>query len=120
MGVEGDITKGLKPTTTVIPLGLWTGEHESKQTHTGDEDNLEDDFTSDVNAEADFNVMLYAVCYPDFDGTGYGIWHDPTFSVYMAFSPETTMFWALILLVGGVGLVGVATILITKRKNNRY
>jgi hypothetical protein len=61
---------------------------------------------------------LYAVCYPEFDGTGVGIWHDPTFSVYMVFESEG--FWALIVLIAGVGLVGVATILIKRRKDSRF
>lgn len=118
IGTEGN-TETKSPTTAVIPLGLWTGTHESHTTELGDEDTLSDDFTSDVNAEADHSVMLYAVCYPDFDGSGNGIWHDPTFSVYMAFT-GSTVFWALILLVGGVGFVGIATILITRRKNRMY
>ena len=49
---------------------------------------------------------------------GSGIWHDPTFSVFMVF--EATGFWALILLIAGVGLVGIATILIKRRKDMRF
>jgi LPXTG-motif cell wall-anchored protein len=33
---------------------------------------------------------------------------------------EATSFWALILLVAGVGLLGVATILIKRRKDSRF
>ena len=61
--------------------------------------------------------MAYAVCFPAFEG-GSGIWHDPTFSVFMVF--EATGFWALILLVAGIGLLGVATILIKRRKDARF
>jgi hypothetical protein len=61
--------------------------------------------------------MVYAVCFPEFDD-GTGIWHDPTFSVFMVF--EAKGFWALILLIAGVGLVGVATILIKRRKDMRF
>ncbi len=73
-------------------------------------------FATDIRISANFTVLAYAVCYPEFeDGTG--IWHDPTFSVFMTFqAPE---FWALILLIAGVGLVGVATILIKRRKDMR-
>ena len=74
-------------------------------------------FATDVQLNISFNVMAYAVCFPMFnDGTG--IWHDPTFSVYMVF--EAQGFWALILLIAGVGLVGIATILIKRRKDARF
>jgi LPXTG-motif cell wall-anchored protein len=33
---------------------------------------------------------------------------------------EATGFWALILLIAGVGLVGVATVLIKRRKDARF
>ena len=119
LGVRDD--KEIKePTTTTLPLGLWTGEQERHETVMGNTETAEDDYSSDVSAEADYGVMLYGVCYPDFDGTGKGIWHDPTFSVYMIITPEATVAIALILLVGGVGLVGIATILIKKKKNRRY
>jgi hypothetical protein len=62
--------------------------------------------------------MVYAVCYPQFNGLGYGVWHDPTFSVYMVFQSEG--FWAVIVLIAGVGLVGVATVLIKRRKDSRF
>lgn len=61
------------------------------------------------------SAMLYAVSYPTWNGTGDGISHDPTFSVFMTWNSPG--FWALILVIGGVTLVGVAAILITKRKN---
>jgi hypothetical protein len=73
-------------------------------------------FASDIRIQTELSVMVYAVCYPQFeDGTG--IWHDPTFSVYMVFQGEG--FWALIVLLAGVGLVGVATILIKRSKDRR-
>ncbi|MHA1149639.1 MAG: hypothetical protein ACTSR8_15495 [Promethearchaeota archaeon] len=111
------------PTTSIVPVALWTANGEKHATYEGDEDSEADDYKTDINAEASFNVLLYAVCYPEFGnqpGVGYGIWHDPTFSVYMVFTPESAGFWALILLIAGVGLVGLATVLIKRRKDNRY
>ena len=113
-------------TTSIIPFALWEGTHESSgeyardEDNEKDEDNPEDDFGGDVNAEAQVNILLYAVCYPDFNGTGQGIWHDPTFSVYMVFTPEEPEFWALILLIAGIGLAGVATVLIKRRKDSKF
>ncbi len=60
-------------------------------------------------------ILIYAVSYPTFDGTGEGIWHDPTFSVFMTW--DNPGFWAVILVVAGITLVAVAAILITRRKN---
>ena len=113
-------------TTSIIPFALWEGTHESSGEYARDEDNekeedtAEDNFGGDVNAEAQVNVLLYAVCYPDFNGSGQGIWHDPTFSVYMVFTPEEPEFWALILLIAGIGLAGVATVLIKRRKDSKF
>jgi len=108
------------PTTAYVPVGLWEATGEAHQTNKGDTDTETDDFTTDVKVEASFNIGLYAVCYPMFNGTGNGIWHDPTFSVYMVFTPQDAGFWALILLIAGVGLVGIATVLIKRRKDNRF
>jgi hypothetical protein len=105
-------------TTNVIPVALWTTDQEARQSFEGDNETTSDDFAADISLTAEFQVLVYAVCYPDFsENTGSGIWHDPTFSVYMVF--EATGFWALILLVAGIGLVGVATIFIKKRKDAR-
>ena len=76
-----------------------------------------DTFAADIGLNITFSVMVYAVCFPEFED-GNGIWHDPVFSVFMVF--EATGFWALILLVAGVGLLGVATILIKRRKDSRF
>jgi hypothetical protein len=107
-------------TANIIPIAYWEGDHKSHETNVGDEDDTSDDFTTDADVEARWDIMLYAVCYPEFNGTGYGIWHDPTFSVYMVFTPETTGFWALILLIAGVGLIGIATVFIKRRKDKAY
>jgi len=103
--------------TAIIPLALWTGEMERHDTFTPPSETNVQPFSSDIRISANFTVLAYAVCYPKFeDGTG--IWHDPTFSVYMVF--ESKGFWALILLIAGIGLVGVATVLIKRRKDSRF
>ncbi|MFX1452173.1 MAG: hypothetical protein ACFFCM_15155 [Promethearchaeota archaeon] len=102
--------------TSIIPLAVWLMEHERHDSFTiagGEEVST---FASDIRIQTELSVMVYAVCYPQFeDGTG--IWHDPTFSVFMVFQSEG--FWALIVLLAGVGLVGVATILIKRSKDRR-
>jgi hypothetical protein len=103
--------------TSIIPVLVWQMEHERHDTITATGGTEVSTFASDIQVRAEFNVMVWAVCYPEFnDGTG--IWHDPTFSVYMIFESEG--FWALIVLIAGVGLVGVATILIKRRKDSRF
>ncbi|MFX0057057.1 MAG: hypothetical protein ACFE8J_02035 [Candidatus Heimdallarchaeota archaeon] len=104
--------------TAIIPLALYESEIERHDTFVDEDDNIEfETFATDIQLNISFNVLGYAVCYPEFeDGTG--IWHDPTFTVYMVF--EATGFWALILLIAGVGLVGVATVLIKRRKDARF
>ncbi|MFX1388151.1 MAG: hypothetical protein ACFE9M_13115, partial [Promethearchaeota archaeon] len=103
--------------TNILPLFLWKWEMDRHDTVTLEGETTSQTFASDIRINTEYNVMLYAVCYPEFDGTGEGIWHDPTFSVYMIFESEG--FWALIVLIAGVGLVGVATILIKRRKDRR-
>ncbi|MFX1408104.1 MAG: hypothetical protein ACFFC9_06210 [Promethearchaeota archaeon] len=104
--------------TAIIPLALYESEIERHDTFVDEDDDIEfETFATDIQLNISFNVLGYAVCYPEFeDGTG--IWHDPTFTVYMVF--EATGFWALILLIAGVGLVGVATVLIKRRKDARF
>ncbi len=103
--------------TSIIPLLVWQMEHERHDTFTAEGGAEVTTFASSIRVQTELNVMVYAVCYPQFeDGTG--IWHDPTFSVYMVFQSEG--FWALIVLIAGVGLVGVATILIKRRKDQRF
>ncbi|MFX0135647.1 MAG: hypothetical protein ACFFDN_18530 [Candidatus Hodarchaeota archaeon] len=103
--------------TSIIPLALWLGEMERHDTFVAEDGDPVQTFATDIRVQTEFNVMVYAICYPEFeDGTG--IWHDPTFTVYMVFEYEG--FWALIVLIAGVGLVGVATILIKRRKDRRF
>jgi len=103
--------------TSIIPLWVWLMEHERHDTIIAAGGQEVQTFSSDIRVQTEFNVMVWAVCYPEFN-EGTGIWHDPTFSVYMIFESEG--FWALIVLIAGVGLVGVATILIKRRKDSRF
>ena len=92
-------------------------EHEQHDTYVVAGGEEVSTFSSDIRVQTEFNVLVWAICYPMFeDGTG--IWHDPTFSVYMVFQSEG--FWALIVLIAGIGLVGVATVLIKRRKDSRF
>jgi len=95
---------------------LFEVEANAHQTYEGTPGEV-DTFAADIGLNITLSVMVYAVCFPMFED-GSGIWHDPTFSVFMVF--EATGFWALILLVAGVGLLGVATILIKRRKDSRF
>ena len=110
-------------TTSVIPIALWQYEMARHDTFSVSQVGMPDTpenvetYSTNISLKADFQVVAYAICYPDFDGTGYGILHDPTFNVFMIFEP--TVFWAIFLLIGGVSLVGVATILIKRRKDSR-
>ena len=115
-GSESSRTTDPASTSIINPL-VWLMEHERHDTFVATGGEEVQSFSSDIRVQTEFNVMVWAVCYPEFnDGTG--IWHDPTFSVYMIFESEG--FWALIVLIAGVGLVGVATILIKRRKDSRF
>ena len=102
--------------TSIIPVFVWEMEMEIHDSYTVAGGGEVRTFTTDIGITTEFNVMVYAVSYPAFN-EGTGIWHDPTFSVYMVFESEG--FWAIILLVAGIALVGIATILIKRRKDGR-
>jgi len=102
--------------TSILPVALFEAEVDKHETYEGTPGEVET-FAADIRLNVSFNVMVYAVCFPEFEN-GNGIWHDPTFSVFMVF--EAKGFWALILLIAGVGFVGVATILIKRRKDMRF
>ncbi len=114
-GPEGTTTSA-PAYTSILPVALFEVEANAHETFEGTPGEV-DTFAADIGLNITFSVMVYAVCFPMFED-GSGIWHDPTFSVFMVF--EATGFWALILLVAGVGLVGVATILIKRRKDMRF
>jgi len=115
-GYEGNMQHAA-PTSNIIPLALYEAEVEKHDTFTDSSGNKFKTFATDISLNVSFNVLAYAICYPAFED-GNGIWHDPTFSVYMIF--EAKGFWALILLIAGVGFVGIATILIKRRKDARF
>jgi hypothetical protein len=116
-GVEDEALRATAPAnTSILPIALFEAEKDAHKTFEGTPGETET-FAADFGLNVTFNVMVYAVCFPEFDN-GNGIWHDPTFSVFMVF--EATGFWALILLVAGIGLLGVATILIKRRKDARF
>jgi hypothetical protein len=115
-GAEGTSTTA-PASSSIIPLALYNAEVERHDTFQDDTGTHFNTFATDIALNVSFNVVAYAVCFPMFEN-GNGIWHDPTFSVYMVF--EAQGFWALILLIAGVGLVGVGTILIKRRKDARF
>ena len=100
--------------TSIIPLGLFEAGVSDFSTHM-DEETPSASFTSEAFIQTEFNVMLYSVNYPTFDGSGDGILHDPVFSVFMTWEAQSII--SIVLLLGGITLIGVATILITRRKN---
>jgi len=114
-GPEGTGTSA-PASTSILPVALFEAEANAHQTFEGTPGKVET-FAADIGLNITFSVMVYAVCFPMFED-GSGIWHDPTFSVFMVF--EATGFWALILLIAGVGFVGIATILIKRRKDMRF
>lgn len=114
-GAEGS-TNNAPASTNILPVALFEAEVDKHETYEGTPGEVEP-FAADIRLNVSFNVMVYAVCFPMFEN-GTGIWHDPTFSVFMVF--EAKGFWALILLIAGIGFVGVATILIKRRKDMRF
>ncbi len=114
VGVTRATAAKYQASTSLIPLALFEAGVESFQTHVN-EDDVTNSFTSETYLNVEANALLYSVNYWAFNGTGQGIWHDPTFSVYMTW--EQTQITAVLLLLGGITLVGVATILITRKKN---
>jgi len=72
-------------------------------------------FKADGFLSIETSIVIYAVAYPTWNGSGDQLIHDPTFSIFMTW--ENPGFWAVILVVGSVTLVAVAAILITKKKN---
>ncbi|MFX0037240.1 MAG: hypothetical protein ACFE9I_16575 [Candidatus Hermodarchaeota archaeon] len=103
--------------------GLWELQGDAYETHTGDVDLINDDFAPDFRRNISHNIMYYAICYSNFsDHNAYGIWHDPTFHIYMTFSRKSANLWPLILIIMSVGLIGIIaiiTIILIKKKKFR-
>ena len=118
IGMDRSTAPQYNASTNILPLMLWKWEMDRHDTFELGDGTESQTFASDISITTEFNVMVYAVCFPEFNGSGEGIWHDPTFSVYMVFKGEA--FWAIVVLIAGVGLVGVATILIKRRKDRRF
>ncbi|MHA1731737.1 MAG: hypothetical protein ACTSU5_07320 [Promethearchaeota archaeon] len=102
--------------TQTIPWALFEGKAEGGATYS-DTNNQEESYSVDAFVQIDVNMMVYSVNYYTFDGSGQKIVHDPTFSVYMTFPTQSFVAWIVVIAV--VGLVGVAALLITRRKENR-
>jgi hypothetical protein len=100
--------------TTTIPLAFLTFDASANMRYE-DPGAPQQSFEAGGFIAIESAILIYAVSYPTFDGTGDGIWHDPTFSVFMTW--DNPGFWAVILVVAGISLVAVAAILITRRKN---
>jgi len=103
--------------TTIIPTIY--SEYEGRSSETYEQ---EDESIAQLNSTTnmDISVLIYAVAYDSFGYDGYTsgdeIVHDPTFSIFII--SENPGFWAVILVVGSVALVGIAALLITKRKQS--
>ncbi|MHA1110639.1 MAG: hypothetical protein ACTSRE_06020 [Promethearchaeota archaeon] len=112
--LDGDYGTVYPAATTTIPLA-WMNMTASSQATYIDTDNPTNSFQAGGFLELETAILIYAVSYPEWDGSGAQIDHDPTFSVFMTW--DNPGFWAVILVVAGISLVAVAAILITRRKN---
>ncbi|MFX0103353.1 MAG: hypothetical protein ACFFCS_27580 [Candidatus Hodarchaeota archaeon] len=106
--------------TTTIPLAFlhFTYEGESYS---------DNDMLSIQEGEGDFRrqtlfvditsgVALYAICYPDWDGTH--LIHDPTFSIYMTLPSEVPWGWILLLVT--IGAIAACAIIVYFKKQGRF
>jgi hypothetical protein len=100
--------------STTIPMGFLDFNLGASGTYV-ETANPSRNFQASLFLNVTASVLIYAVAYPTFDGSGDDLIHDPTFSVFMTW--DNPGFWAVILVIGGVTLVAVAAIMITKRKN---
>lgn len=110
-------TESYPAKSTIIPQVFATYDAQAQQTY------VQKDQTVGVlgaNLSVQFSIMYYAVSYPTFGSQALGvsgqeIIHDPTFSLFITI--ENPGIMAIILVVGVVALVGIAAMLITKKKN---
>ncbi|MHA1898764.1 MAG: hypothetical protein ACTSU2_15335, partial [Promethearchaeota archaeon] len=112
--VNGPSTTEYNASTTTIPLAFFDFDAKSHATHV-ETQKPNKSFEANAFLNISSSIMIYAVNYPTWDGSGDGLIHDPTFSVFMTWNNPG--FWAVILVIGGITLVAVAAIMITKRKN---
>jgi hypothetical protein len=113
-GPDGGPTTTHPASTCTIPLAFLAFDA-SANIRYEDPGNPTQSFEAGGYLNISSSILIYAVSYPTFNGSGEGIWHDPTFSVFMTW--DNPGFWAVILVVAGITLVAVAAILITRRKN---
>ena len=107
--------------TTIIPTVYAEFEGQNSETYTQN-----DTSTGQINAtiNIEFSTLIYAVSYPTFGmgnenyTTGDKIIHDPTFSVFITTVNPGVI--AIILVIGAVGMAGIAAVLITKKKNAQF
>lgn len=112
--LNGDYGTVYPAATTTIPLA-WMNLTANAQATYIDADTPSNSFQVGGFLGLETAILIYAVSYPEFNGSGAQIDHDPTFSVFMTW--DNPGFWAVILVVAGISLVAVAAILITRRKN---
>jgi hypothetical protein len=112
--LNGDTTTPYPASTTTIPLA-WMNMTANAQATYVDSETPSNSFKVSGFLNLETSILIYAVSYPEFNGSGAQIDHDPTFSVFMTW--DNPGFWAVILVVAGISLVAVAAILITRRKN---
>ncbi len=105
--------------SSIIPLALWEGEVKQQDEFTVRGGDSVGTYSSDIEIQTEVSVMVYAVLFPKFSGTGCGIYADPTFSVFMT-KPASQGFLAIVSLIAGICLFGVATVLIKRRKDKRF
>ena len=108
-----------KAKTTIIPTVYAEFEGQSSETYTQN-----DTSTGQINAtiNIEFSTLIYAVSYDNF-GTGTytsgdEIIHDPTFTIFITTVNPGVI--AIILVIGAVGMAGIAAVLITKKKNAQF
>jgi hypothetical protein len=108
------VTTTYKANTTTIPTVYAQWEGQGSETYTQNDNSTG---AISANLQIEFSVLLYAVSYYSFDSSGDEIWHDPTFSVFITFEEPGVI--AIILVIGTIALVGIAAVLITKKKNKK-
>ena len=105
--------------TTIIPTVYAEFEGQSGETYTQN-DTSTGQISATVNIE--FSTLIYAVSYDNFGTgnytTGDEIVHDPTFTVFITTTNPGVI--AIILVIGAVGMAGIAAVLITKKKNAQF
>jgi len=107
--------------TTIIPTVYAEFEGQNSETY-----EQEDTSTGQINAtlNIEFSTLIYAVSYPTFGmgnenyTSGDEIIHDPTFTIFITTTNPGVI--AIILVIGAVGMAGIAAVLITKKKNAQF